>query len=357
MKASLRAAATPSPQHRSRPRVNDWLYPKTRPSGQHTRRQFSRLAVGAAALPAVSRSADAQSYPSRRVRLIVPVAAGGPTDAIARLIGRWLSDHLGQQFIIENRPGGSNNIGTEAVVRAAPDGYTLLLANSVNTINTSLFEKLNYDFIRDIEPVASIASAPSVMAVNPSVPVTTVPAFIAYLKANPAKINMGSAGIGTPGHIFGELFKMMTGVNMVHVPYRGAAPMLTDLLGGQVQVAFADLFPSVEYIKSGKLRPLAITTATRWAGLPNVPPVGDFLPGFEASGWYGIGVPKNTPAEIVEKLNLATNSALADSMIKGSLSDLGFTVLAGSPADLRGLIAEDTAKWAKVVKFSGAKAE
>ena len=332
-----------------------------RPKGTNAtklpRRRFLHIAASAAGLPAVSRTARAQTYPIRPVRLIVAAAAGGPTDLIARLTGQWLSNRLGQQFIIENRPGGSNNIGTEVVVRAAPDGYTLLLVNAVNSINASLFEKLNYDFIRHIEPVASIARVPNIMEVHPSVPAVTVPEFIAYAKANPTKINMGTPGIGTPGHLCGELFKMMAGVNMVHVPYRGGAPMLTDLLGGHVQVTFDSIATSIEYIDSGKLRPLAVTTATRWTGMPSVPTVGEFLPGFEATGWYGLGAPRGTPAEIIEKLNLETNSALADPGVKAKLSDLGFTVLAGSPADFGKFIGEETAKWAKVVKFSGAKPE
>ena len=321
------------------------------------RRQFLHLAAGAAALPVMSSIARAQAYPIRPVRIIVAAAAGGPTDLVARLIGQWFSDRTGQRFIVENRAGGSNNIGTEAVVRSPADGYTLLLANVVNAINATLFEKLSYDFLRDIAPVASIARVPNVMEVHPSLPVTTVPEFIAYAKANPGKVNMGSAGNGTIGHVSCELFKMMTGVNIVHVPYRGSAPMLTDLLGGQVQVTIDNVAGSIDHIRSSRLRALAVTTAKRWEGLPDIPTVGDFLPGFEASGWYGIGTPSKTPAYIVERLNIETNSALADQKIQARLSDLGFTVLAGSPADFGKLIAEETDKWGKVVRASGAKPE
>jgi tripartite-type tricarboxylate transporter receptor subunit TctC len=321
------------------------------------RRQFLHLAASAAALPAVSRIARAQAYPSRPVRIIVAAAAGGPTDIIARLFGQWFSDRMGQRFIVENRAGGSNNIGTEAVVRSPADGYTLLLVNAVNAINATLFDKLSYDFLRDIAPVAGIARVPNVMEVHPSLPVTTVPEFIAYAKANPGKVNFGSAGSGTSGHISCELFKMMTDVNMVHVPYRGSAPMLTDLLGGQVQVTIDNVAGSIDHIRTGRLRALAVTTATRWEGLPDTPTVGDFLPGFEASGWYGIGTPSKTPAEIVERLNIETNSALADPKIKARLSDLGFTVLAGSSSDFGRLVAEETEKWGKVIRAANIKPE
>jgi tripartite-type tricarboxylate transporter receptor subunit TctC len=321
------------------------------------RRAFLHLAAGAAALPAVSRIAWAQAYPSRPVRIIVAAAAGGPTDIIARLFGQWFSDRMGQRFIVENRAGGSNNIGTEAVVRSPADGYTLLLVNAVNAINATLFDKLSYDFLRDIAPVAGIARVPNVMEVHPSLPVTTVPEFIAYAKANPGKVNFGSAGSGTSGHISCELFKMMTDVNMVHVPYRGSAPMLTDLLGGQVQVTIDNVAGSIDHIRTGRLRALAVTTATRWEGLPDTPTVGDFLPGFEASGWYGIGTPSKTPAEIVERLNIETNSALADPKIKARLSDLGFTVLAGSSSDFGRLVAEETEKWGKVIRAANIKPE
>jgi len=318
------------------------------------RRRFLRLAAGTVVLPAVSRIARAQAYPTRPVRIIVAAAAGGPTDILARLFGQWFSARMGQRFIVENRAGGSNNIGTEAVVRSPADGYTLLLVNGVNAINATLFD-LNFNFIRDIAPVAGIARVPNVMEVHPSVPVTTVPEFIAYAKANPGNVNMGSAGNGTTGHVSCELFKMMTGINVVHVPYRGSAPMLTDLLGGQVQVAIDNVTGSIDHIRTGRLRALAVTTAARWEGLPDTPTLGDFLPGFEASGWFGIGAPSKTPAEIVERLNIETNSALADLKIKERLSDLGFTVLTGSPADFGRLIAEETEKWGKVVRAANIK--
>jgi tripartite-type tricarboxylate transporter receptor subunit TctC len=319
------------------------------------RRQFLHLAAGAAALPTLSRIARAQTYPSRAVRIIVGFPAGGSVDIFARLMGQWLSERLGQPFVIENRLGAGGNIGTEAVVRAPNDGYTLLLVPSASAINATLYEKLSFNFIRDIAPVAGIIRLPNVMVVNPSFPAATVPEFIAYANANPGKINMASGGSGTSGHVAGEVFKMMTGVNMVHVPYRGNPPALTDLIGGQVQVMFDNVTNSIEYIRTGKLRPLAVTTATRWDGLPDVPTVSEFLPGYEASGWVGIGVAKNTPAEIVEKLNKEINSALVDSKIKVRLADLGGMLLPGSPADFGRFVAEETEKWAKVVKFSGAK--
>jgi tripartite-type tricarboxylate transporter receptor subunit TctC len=319
------------------------------------RRRFLRLAVGAAALPAVPHIARAQAYPSRPVRIIVPFPPGGPYDIHARLMGQWLSERLGQPFVIENRPGGGSNIGTETVVRAPPDGYTLLLVGVGAAINATLYDKLNFNFIRDIAPVASISRVPNVMEVNPSFPATTVPEFIAYAKANPSKINMASGGNGTAAHVTGELFKMMTGVNMLHVPYRGSGPALTDLIGGQVQVTFDPLASSIEHIRAGKLRALAVTTAARSEALPDIPTVSDFVPGFEASAWYGVGVPKNTPAEIVDKLNKEINASLADPKIKARLADLGGTVLAGSPADFGTLIAEETKKLGEVVKFSGAK--
>ena len=287
------------------------------------RRKFLHLTAGAAALPAVSRVAWAQTYPTRPVRWIVGYPPAGATDIAARLMGQWLSDRLGQPFVIENRPGASGNIGTEAVVNALPDGYTLLLVNAGNAINAMLYEKLKYNLIRDIAPVAGIIRVPLVMQVNPSVPVKTVPEFIAYAKANPAKLNMASAGNGTPQHVSGELFKMMAGVNMTHVPYRGSAPALTDLLGGQVQVVFDTTLASIEYIRAGRLRPLAVTTATRLEALPEIPTVSDFLPGYEASGWYGVGAPKNTPTEIVDKLNNEINAALANPKMKAQLADLG----------------------------------
>jgi tripartite-type tricarboxylate transporter receptor subunit TctC len=321
------------------------------------RRRFLHLAAGAAAVPAVSRIARAQTYPDRPVRLVVAAAAGGPTDIVARIIGQWLSERLGQQFLVENRAGGSNNIGTEAVVRSRADGYTLLVANSVNAINASLFDRLNFNFIRDMVPVASIAVVPNVMEVHPSVPAMSVSEFVAYAKANPAKLNMGSGGNGTPAHVAGELFKLMTGVKMTHVPYRGGAPMLTDLLGGQVQVAFEAVALSIDHIRAGRLRALAVTSAIRWEGLPDIPTVSEVLPGFEASTWFGICAPKNTPAEIIDKLNAETNAGLADPKIKARLNDLGYVVLPGSPANFGKLIADETEKWGKVIRAANIKAQ
>jgi tripartite-type tricarboxylate transporter receptor subunit TctC len=319
------------------------------------RRQFLHLAAGAAALPAVSRIAWAENFPMKPVRWIVPYSPGGATDIQGRLLGQWLTERLGQPFLIENRPGGGGNIGTEAVVRAPADGYTLLLVGPPHAINATLYEKLNFNFIRDIAPVAGIMSVANVMVVNPSVPAKTVPEFITYAKANPGKINMASSGNGSSAHVAGELFKMMTGVDMVHVPYRGNAPALTDLLGGQVQVYFVTTPASIEYIRAGTLRPLAVTTATRSDALPDVPTVSEFVPGYEASAWYGVGAPKNTPAEIIDRLNKEINAGLADPKMKVRLAELGGTVLPGSPADFGRLIAEETEKWAKVVKFSGAR--
>jgi tripartite-type tricarboxylate transporter receptor subunit TctC len=321
------------------------------------RRQFLHLAAGAAALPTVTRIAWAQAYPTRPVRIVAPTGPGGGPDILARLIGPWLSERLGQPFVIDNRPGGGTNIGTEAVVRAPPDGYTLLLASTTSAINATLYEKLNFNFIRDIAPVATIIRQPLVMVVHPSFPGKTVPEFIAYAKANPGKINLGSPGIGTPGHVAGELFKMMAGVDLVHVPYRGGGPVMTDLLGGQVQVLFGSTSLTIEQIRAGKLRPLAVTTATRWEGLLNIPTVADFLPGYEASAWNGVGVPKGTPAEIVDKLNKEINAALADPNMKARLADLGGIALTGSPRDFGKLIVEETEKWGKVVKFAGVKAD
>ena len=321
------------------------------------RRQFLRPAAGAAALPAVARIARAQAYPSRPVRIIGGAPAGGGIDIVARLMGQWLSERLGQQFIIENRAGAGTNIATEAVVRAAPDGYTLLLAFSSNATNATFYERLNFNFIRDINPVASVMRVPNIVLVHPSVPAKTIPEFIAYAKANPGKISMASGGMGTPGHLSGELFKMTTGINLVHVPYRGSAPALTDLLGGQVQVYFPGMTGTIEYIRSGKLRALAVTTATRAQALPDLPTVGEFVPGFEASQWYGLGAPKDTPAAIVDKLNKEINAALADPKIKDRLSDFGGMILGGSPADFGKLIADDTEKWGKVIKFAGIKPE
>ena len=321
------------------------------------RRKFLHLAAGAAALPALSRIAGAQAYPSRPVRLIVPAPAGGGYDLTARLISQVLSERLGAPFIVDNRPGAGTNIGTETVVRAPPDGYTLLLVAAANAINATLYEKLNFNFIRDIAPVATIAGAPNVMVVHPSVSARTVPEFIAHAKANAGKLNMASAGNGTTPHLAGELFKMMTGVDMVHVPYRGGGPALTDLIGGQVQVYFGPMPPSIEHIRSGKLRALGVTSARRSQALPDIPSVSDFVPGYEASQWYGIGVPKNTPSEIIDKLNKEINASLVDLKMKARLADLGGTPLVGSPADFSRLIAEDTEKWAKVIKFAGIKLE
>jgi len=321
------------------------------------RRQFLHLAAGAATLPAVSRIAMAQSYPSRPVRLIVGFAAGGINDILARLIGQWLSERLGQPFVVENRSGASGNIATEAVVNATADGYTLLLIGSSNTINATLYEKLNFNFVRDITPVAGIIRAPLVMEVNPIFPAKTVPEFIAYAKANPGKINMGSGGNGTSVQMSGELFKMMTGIDMVHVPYRGEGPALSDLVGGQVQVMFSNMPASLEFVRAGKLRALAVTTASRSEALPDLPTVGEFVPGYEASGMGGVGAPRGTPAEIVDKLNREINAALADPKMKLRLADLGAVALVGSPGDFGKLIAEEVEKWAKVVKFAGVKPE
>jgi tripartite-type tricarboxylate transporter receptor subunit TctC len=319
------------------------------------RRQFVQLATGAAALPAVSHFAWAQTYPTRPVRIIVGFPPGATADTLARLMGQWLSEHLAQPVIVENRPGAGTNLAAEVVVRAPADGHTLLLTTSVNTTNTTLYEKLSFDFIRDIAPVAGISREPLVMAVTPALPSKAVPEFIAYAKANPGKLNMASAGNGTGPHVAGELFKMMASVDMVHVPYRGSAPALTDLLGGQVQVMFDNMTSSLEYIRAGKLRALAVTTATRSEALPDIPTVGDFVPGFEASAQFGLGAPRNTPVEVIEKLNHEINAGLTDPKMKARLADLAGAVLAGSPADFRKLIADETEKWGKVVKFSGAK--
>jgi len=319
------------------------------------RRQFLHLAAGAALLPAMPHIARAQSYPSRPVRWIVGFAAGGPQDIVARLLAQSLSERLGQQFVIENRAGAGGNIGTEAVVRSPADGYTMLMIGPSATINATLYDNLNFVFLRDIAPVASIIRTSNVMEVHPSFPAKTVPEFIAYAKANPGKINMGSAGSGSSQHMAGELFKMMAGVDMVHVPYRGAAPALTDLLAGQVQVMFDNMTSSVEHVRAGRLRGLAVTTAARSDALPDLPIVGDFVPGYEASGIYGIGVPKDTPHDIVDKLNREINAALSDPKIKARLADLGGLILSGSSADFAKVLAEEVEKWGKVVKFSGAK--
>jgi tripartite-type tricarboxylate transporter receptor subunit TctC len=322
-----------------------------------SRRQFLHLAAGAVALSAVSRIAWAQAYPTRPVLLISGFSAGGTNDIAARLIGHWLSERLGRPFTIENRPGASANIATEAVVRAPPDGYTLLMVGAPQVISATLYDKLNYNFIRDIAPVAGVMRVPLVMEVNPLVPAKTVPEFIAYAKANPGKINMASGGNGGSAHVSGELFKMMTGVNMVHVPYRGSAPALTDLLGGQVQVMFDQVSSSIGYIKAGKLRPLAVTTTTRSDVLPDIPTLSDFLPGYEASAWYGVGAPRNTPAEINDKLNEEINAALADPKMRARLADLGGMPMPMTPTEFGKLIADETEKWGKVVKFAGIKAQ
>jgi tripartite-type tricarboxylate transporter receptor subunit TctC len=319
------------------------------------RRKFLRLAAGAATLPAVSRIARAQAYPSRPVRWILSAPPGGALDIVARLMGQWLSERLGQPFVIENRTGGGGNIATEAVVRAPPDGYTLLMVTMVHAVNATLYDRLNFNFIRDIAPVAPISREPNVMVVNPSVPTKTVSEFIAYAKANPGKINMASSGNGTSPHMGGELFKAMTGVDVVHVPYRGGAPALTDLIGRQVQVMFAFISSSIEYIRAGKLRALAVTTTTRSPALPDVPVVGDFVPGYEASSWIGLGVPKNTPTEIVDKLNREINAGIADPKIRARLADLGSTVFPGSPADFGKHIADETEKWGKVIRAANLK--
>jgi tripartite-type tricarboxylate transporter receptor subunit TctC len=322
-----------------------------------SRRRFLHLAAGASALPAVSRIARAQSYPTRPVRLIVPFAPGGTTDILARLMGQWLSERLGQQLIIENRPGAGSNIGTEAVVRAPADGYTLLMVSITAAVNATLYDNLNFNFIRDIAPLASIMRVPNVMEVNPSVTARTVPEFIAYAKANPGKINMASVGNGSSPHVFGELFKAMTGIDMVHVPYRGGAPALTDLLGGQVQVMFDNVTNSIEYIRAGRLRPLAVTTASRSEALPDIPTIGEFVPGYEASAWFGVGAPKSTPAEIIDKLNKEVNAALADAKVRARLADLGSVPMPMTPAEFGKFIGDETEKWGKVVKFAGIKAE
>jgi len=321
------------------------------------RRNFLHLAVGAAALPAVSLFAFAQAYPSRPVRILVGFAAGGAFDITARLIGQWLSERLGQSFVIESRPGAASNIATEAVIRAPADGYTLLLVGLANAINAALYQKLNFNFIRDIAPVAGIDREPQVMVVNPSVPAKTVPEFIAYAKAHPGKVSMASQGIGGSGHLTGELFQMMASVNVVHVPYRGAGPALADLLGGQVDFMFAAAPSAIEYVKTGKLRALAVTTAARSEALADVPTVAEFLPRFEVSSWYGVGAPKATPAEIIDKLNKEINAGLADPKIKARLVDLGGTALSGSPADFGKLIADETEKWGKVIRAANIKAE
>ena len=319
------------------------------------RRLFLRLATGAAALPVASRIAWAQTYPVRPVRLIVPFAPAGTTDIVARLIGQWLSDRLGQQFVVENRPGGAGLIGTDAVVHAFPDGYTLLMIDASPAIHATLFEKLPFNFIRDVVPVAGIVRVPNVMVVNPSFPAKSVPEFIAYARANPGKITMASAGTGSPNYLSGELFKAMAGVNMVHVPYRGGGPVITDLLVGQVDVTFAVVGTAIEYIKAAKQLALAVTSAARLEALPDTPTVADFVPGYEASGWFGVCAPKNTPAKIVVRLNSEINAALSDPAMKKRLAELGGTVLSGPSAAFGKLIADDTEKWGKVIRAANIK--
>jgi tripartite-type tricarboxylate transporter receptor subunit TctC len=319
------------------------------------RRKFLHLTAGAAALPALSRTAFAQGYPARPARIVVGFPAGTSSDITARLIGQWLSERLGQQFVVENRPGAGTNIATDTVVHAAPDGYALLWVTQTNAINATIYQTLNFNFIRDIRPVASIIRVPAVMMVNPAVPAKTTLEFIAYAKANPGKINMSSPGIGSINHVAGELFNMMAGVKLVHVPYRTS--MFPDLLGGQVQVTFNPLPSSIDFIRAGKLRALAVTAATRQAVLPDLPTVGEFVPGYEATAWFGIGAPKATPAAVVAALNTAINAGLADPQLKTRLTDLGGAVFAGSSDDFSRFIAAETEKWAKVVQFAGIKPE
>jgi len=320
-----------------------------------SRHQFLHLAAGAAVLPTVSRIAWAQAYPTRPVRMIVPFPAGGSTDVVARLMSQWLSVRLAQPFIVENRTGFTGNIGTEAVVHAPADGYTLLLATTTNVVNAAVYDKLNFNFIRDIVPVSGVMNTSHVMVVHPSVPARTISEFIAYARANPGKISMASAGNGSQNHVAGEVFKMRTGVNMVHVPYRGGAPAVADLVGGQVQVMFAVMLEALEYIRAGKLRVLAVTTSARSELLPDSPTVADFLPGFEASFWIGIGAPKNTPAEIVDKLNKEINAGLADPGIRTRLADLAGTALPGSPAEFGKFVADETEKWSKMARAANIK--
>jgi tripartite-type tricarboxylate transporter receptor subunit TctC len=320
-----------------------------------SRRGFCHLVAGTAALPIAASGAAAQAWPSRPVRWVVGYAPGGGNDIVARLMGQWFSDRLGQSFVIENKPGAATNIAAEFVVNAAPDGYTLLLVGQPNAINATLYETLPFNFIRDIAPVAGIMTVPNVMVVNPSFPAQTVAEFIAYAKAHPDKINMASAGNGSAAHLAGELFKSMTGTSMVHVPYRGQAPAIADLLSGQVHVLFATSPASMEFIRTGKLKALAVTTSVRAEALPDLPTVGDFVAGYEASAWYGIGAPQKTPAEIVDRLNQETNAGLADAKLKARLADLGGTLIPGSPADFGKLIADETEKWGKVIRAANIK--
>jgi tripartite-type tricarboxylate transporter receptor subunit TctC len=322
---------------------------------QLLRRRFLHLAAGAAALPVASRTAWAQTYPAQPVRIIVGFAPGSGSDIFARLMAQWLSERMGQTFVIENRPGAGGNLGTEAAANAPPDGYTLLQTVPAHAVNDTLYDKLSFNFLRDLAPVGGTARVPFVLEVNLSVPVTTVPEFIAYAKANPGKLNFASPGIGTGIHMAGELFKLMTGVNMVHVPYRGAAGAMTDLIGGQVQVMFDTMAASIPHIKAGKVRPLAVTTAGRSALLPELPTVGDFVPGYEASGPFGLAAPKNTPAEIVARINREMNAVLADPKVKARLADLGSDALTGAPAEFGKLMADETEKWAKVIRTANIK--
>jgi tripartite-type tricarboxylate transporter receptor subunit TctC len=321
------------------------------------RRRFLQLAAGAAALPAMPHVARAQAWPSRTVRIIVATPAGGSPDIQARLIAAWLQEKLGQPFIVENRPGGGTNIGTEAVVRAAPDGYTLLICTAINTWNASLYEKLPFNFLRDIAPVAGLNRQTFVMDVPPSLPAKTVPEFIAYAKANPGKLNMASSGNATAGHVAGELFKMMAGVDMLHIPYRGTPAAHTALMGGDAHVMFDPIPSSIEPVKAGRLRALAVTSLTRAEALPDVPTMNEFVPGYEANGWQGIGVPTGTPADIIQKLNREVNAALADPQMRVKIGNLGATVFSTTPEELGRLFVSDTEKWARVVKFANLKAE
>jgi tripartite-type tricarboxylate transporter receptor subunit TctC len=322
-----------------------------------SRRRFLHLAAGSAAVPALPHIARADAYPSRPIHLIIGYLPGGSADMTARLFGQWLSDRLGQQVVVESRAGASTNIATEAVVRAAPDGYTLLLVPPANATNASLYERLNFDFLRDIDPVAGLIRFPDVVDVNLALPVRTIPELIAYAKANPGALNFGSSGVGSTLHVAGELFKMMTGVDIVHVPYRGGAPAMIDLIGGRVQLIFDNVPTSVEFIRSNKIRPLAVTSAARIELFPDLPTVADFVPGYEASAWYGIGAPKGTPAEIVDRLNREVNAILAEPATKARLAELGASLLPGSPADFGKLVTDETEKWGRVIRFAGIKAE
>jgi tripartite-type tricarboxylate transporter receptor subunit TctC len=321
------------------------------------RRSFLHLAAGAAALPAVSRIARAQTYPTRPVRIIVGFAAGGGVDIVARLMGQWLSERLGQPFTVENRPGANSNIATEAVIRSPSDGYTLLLVNAANASSATLYDNLSFNFIRDIAPVGTIIRVPQIVVINPLLPTKTIAEFITYSKANPGKINMASGGNGAPEHMAGELFKLMTGINMLHVPYRGAAPAITDLIAGQVQVMFAAMPASIEYIRAGRLRALAVTTTTRAEALPHISTVGDFVPGYEASQWYGIGAPHGTSSEAIDRLNKEINAGLADPKMRARFAELGGMLLPGSPAGFGKIIADDTEKWGKVIRAANIKTE